>query len=507
MAAIQRRKQVKWEEREELREKGQFWTPQWVAVPMVRYALSGGDGIFDPAVGPGAFARALKSVAPRLKLKNSFRGCEIDPVVLERCVENGLVKEEFSSVELRDFLTVDELQSPVGIVANPPYIRHHRISAEEKARLQAIASRNLGHKIDGRAGVHVFFLLHALTLLAPSKRLAFIVPADVAEGVFATSLWQWILSKYRLDAVVRFAHKATPFPGVDTNPLVLFIENSAPRTHFLQATCGEAEAPDLDEWVAAGMPLAGFQQLSPKSVPVEGASLRGVGRDLAASGFESVPLSSFARTLRGIATGANDFFFMTSERVRELGIPLSFFIRAVGRTRDVDCDQLDSATLASLDSEGKPTYLLSIEDRTKANLPESLVSYLEEGEMLELDRRALISQRNPWFRMEQRRPPEFLFAYLGRRNARFIKNSSGAVPLTGFLCVYPLLEDKDFKEALWLALCDERTVSQLVVVGKTYGGGAIKVEPRALANLPIPMEVVRESGLLKWLPPASALST
>lgn len=38
--------------------------------------------------------------------------------------------------------------------------------------------------------------------------------------------------------------------------------------------------------------------------------------------------------------------------------------------------------------------------------------------------------------MEQREVPPILFAYLGRRNTRFILNEAGILPLTGFLCVY-----------------------------------------------------------------------
>lgn len=42
-------------EREKLRDKGQFWTPGWVAEAMVSYAAKETDLIFDPAAGRGAF--------------------------------------------------------------------------------------------------------------------------------------------------------------------------------------------------------------------------------------------------------------------------------------------------------------------------------------------------------------------------------------------------------------------------------------------------------------------
>ena len=97
--------------------------------------------------------------------------------------------------------------------------------------------------------------------------------------------------------------------------------------------------------------------------------------------------------------------------------------------------------------------------------------------------------------MEVRTPPPFLFAYLGRRNTRFIRNLAGVVPLTGFLCVYPKSRDAEFVEKLWHVLRDPETIANLSLVGKSYGSGAIKVEPRALERLPLPLSVLKATGL------------
>lgn len=39
-------------------------------------------------------------------------------------------------------------------------------------------------------------------------------------------------------------------------------------------------------------------------------------------------------------------------------------------------------------------------------------------------------------------------------------------------------------------------IANLASVGKSYGSGAIKVEPRALESLPISVEVLQEAGLV-----------
>ncbi len=45
------------------------------------------------------------------------------------------------------------------------------------------------------------------------------------------------------------------------------------------------------------------------------------------------------------------------------------------------------------------------------------------------------------------------------------------------------------------ALNHPDTIQNLAFAGKSYGGGAIKVEPRQLDNLEIPAAVLRETGL------------
>lgn len=97
--------------------------------------------------------------------------------------------------------------------------------------------------------------------------------------------------------------------------------------------------------------------------------------------------------------------------------------------------------------------------------------------------------------MEVRPVPPFLFAYLGRRSARFIRNHAGALPLTGFLCVYTRNNSDEFVNQLWAILSHPKTIENLSLVGKSYGGGAIKVEPRSLEKLRLPLELVLKSGI------------
>jgi hypothetical protein len=207
------------------------------------------------------------------------------------------------------------------------------------------------------------------------------------------------------------------------------------------------------------------------------------------------PLSAFAKVVRGIATGANEFFFLTAEQIQEYGLDKSYFKRAIGRTRDCPGDIINREDLEKLDRAGRPTWLLSLGRESEKELPAKIRNYLKVGEQMGLPVRSLIETRNPWYRMEVRTVPGLLFAYLGRRDCRFILNRAGALPLTGFLCVFPWDDSKAYVEKLWRALNHEDTQANLVFVGKSYGGGALKVEPRQLDALEIPQHVLKEVGL------------
>lgn len=486
------------EAREALREKGQFWTPDWVAEAMVEYVLSGQVAeLFDPAVGAGAFFRAAKRMAQDKERPVTLEGMDIDPAAVEQAIQSGLTPRDMESVKIGDFVFDPPERKLSAIVANPPYIRHHRISVQDKTLLKQIGLQTIGKTLDGRAGLHIYFLVRALSLLEENGKLAFIMPADTCEGKFAPKLWRWIAAHFALDAVITFAPEASPFPNVDTNPIIFFLRRAAPAGKFLWARCLQAQTDALKEWVRSG-----FTGNNPHAMSVVERDLgegiaTGLSRPPVTQKMSKYVLGDFVQVVRGIATGANDFFFMTNEQAAQTGIPEQYFVRAIGRTRDVPGDEITEETLAALRAKGRPTLLLSLNDDPPEVFPESVRRYLRQGEERNLPARPLISQRKPWYKMESRAVPPFLFAYLGRRNSRFIRNTAKILPLTGFLCIYPCgyNHNKEHLERLWRILSHPDTAANLFMIGKSYGDGAIKVEPRSLEKLPVPESVIEDLGM------------
>lgn len=431
-----------------------------------------------------------------------LRGREIDAAALVAASDSGLTTEDIAGVELRDFALHPPDEKFSAIVANPPYVRHHRLSETAKLSLHSFARNLIGRSIDGRAGLHVFFLLRCLNMLAPGGRLAFIVSADICEGVYARTLWSWIASRFCLDAVITFAPDASPFPGVDTNAVLLLVRHVPPKAEFSWLRVAIAGGDSLTRWIKAGLPDASnFEALEVTRRSATEGFATGLSRAPVESASTRHCLGDFARVMRGIATGRNDFFFMTAKRAEELGIPQRYLVPAIGRMRDVQTEPFTHEDLHRLEAADRPTRLLSLGDEPRDQLPAALQRYLQIGEEDDLPASTLIATRKPWYRMERRTPPPFFFAYLGRRAVRFIRNQTEAVPLTCLLCIYPHDSSAENLERLWRVLSDPRTLGNLRLVGKSYGDGALKVEPRALQQLQLPDEVLEETGLLSHAKP------
>jgi len=255
MIKIHQQLPKEWDEREKLRNKGQFWTPSWVAEAMVAYVIENTELIFDPAAGKGAFCDALRKIDKSNKVE--FYGIDISSEVLR----DGIYNNNCCRVELRDFIKNPPNKKFKAIVANPPYIRHHRIDEETKKYTKQLCGEITGFTIDGRAGYHIFFLLQALNSLEDKGRLAFIMPADTCEGTFANNLWNWITENFCLECVVTFDYDATPFPNVDTNAVVFFIKKDKPKKEIYWVKAFKAYSNDLYNFISCNFKEAKYETL------------------------------------------------------------------------------------------------------------------------------------------------------------------------------------------------------------------------------------------------------
>ncbi len=86
--------------REALREKGQFWTPTWLARVMASWVTACRPPVlFDPAVGPGTFFAGARQVG----FAGDFAGFELHGSALTESYTLGLPASELRGRHHRGF--------------------------------------------------------------------------------------------------------------------------------------------------------------------------------------------------------------------------------------------------------------------------------------------------------------------------------------------------------------------------------------------------------------------
>src|SRR5207245_973718 len=114
-------------------------------------------------------------------------------------------------------------------------------------------------------------------------------------------------------------------------------------------------------------------------------------------------------------------------------------------------------------------------------------NYLVEGEVHGVPAAYKCSIRTPWWRPPVVPVPDLFFTYMSHRYPRLIANTSGATILNSMhgVRLNPGVK-KVVRDALPLLALNSITMLGAEIMGRSYGGGILKMEPREAAGLPVP---------------------
>ena len=473
---------------------GQFATPGALATEILGYArkiLPAGLKVrfLDPAFGTGSFYSALLKTFRQSRIA-SATGYEIDKHFAERAAE--LWRDELLQLSNADFTTQVAPSSDSDranlLICNPPYVRHHHLSNDDKNRLKMSARRAAGITLSGLSGLYCYFMCIAHSWLAEDGLAAWLIPSEFMDVNYGRAIKEYLLNQVTLLSIHRFDPADVQFDDALVSSAVVWFKKLAPQPdQFVEFTYGGTLAkPSISTSVSARVlhetaKWTKFPQNAHTPAPVQ----------------HGIKLSDLFTIKRGIATGANKFFILTPERVAELQLPKKFLIPILPSARYLSSDEV----LA--DQHGDPLierkqYLLSCklpESEVKAKYP-SLWSYLESGKQQDIHEKYLSEHRSPWYSQEERHPPLFLCTYINRKSKtngetfRFILNHSKAIAANVYLLLYPkkpladaIKAKPELIESLWKALKAIKSEA-LTGEGRVYGGGLYKMEPKELGNVP-----------------------
>ena len=144
---------------------------------------------------------------------------------------------------------------------------------------------------------------------------------------------------------------------------------------------------------------------------------------------------------------------------------------------------LTPGALASLGDDGQATYLF----RPEADPSTAARRYIASGEDLDVDAAYKCRVRKPWWRVPYLKPADLFLTYMNADTPRLSTNRAGVHHLNSVHGVYLSDQHRNLGRSLLpIASLNSVTLLSAETVGRAYGGGMLKLEPREADNLAMP---------------------
>lgn len=436
------------------RGSGAVYTPYSMVDAMVRWAKAQvvPTRIVDCGCGSGRFALA----AAREFRNAHVIAVDLSPFATLMCKANAVAAGVGITVLRRDFMTARLPSSnggPTLWLGNPPYVRHHNISADQKTWLTDTLAK-LGVRGNCLAGLHTYFVASIAKRFSKDDVGCLVMSAEWMNTGYGVAIRDLLTKRLGMTYLQTYDKAEEPFAGTMTSAVVVgFSKRNAGGTVDVN---GEDVA------------LSDFARASRW-----GDVVLGRGDETPDEGF--VRLGDFARVHRGVVTGRNGFW------VREPGdVSEELCVPVVAHARELSGDLptcRDVSRLSRLVTLPEDLTLLPghLRDEAQGIVDDGLRQRVNEG--------FVASHRKSWWSVKAPEPPAIMMTYMARHPPVFVVNQDRLGMLNVVHGIYPTVAlSERAVERLASYLNDNVRVED----GRVYSGGLAKFEPREVEHLIVP---------------------
>lgn len=452
----------------------QFFTPQPIADLMSDWLLGNENGktILEPAFGLGIFSRMLLKKKSNLTIK----GFDIDKTILKEAQSHFNFYNNIS-LNLGDYMLTDWENKYDGIICNPPYFKFH--DYDNKQILQEV-EKKLKFKFNGFTNLYTLFLLKSLFQLNKDGRAAYIIPSEFLNSNYGKLIKEYLLKTKTLRHLFVIDFKENVFDDAMTTASILLLANDKNNSKInISIIDSKSDLQLVKSYIDSYPKGKGKFSFNPKDLDPS-IKWRKYYQTQNSNNYKNlVPFSTYAKVVRGIATGANEYFTFKPSKAKQHSIPKANLLPCICKAKDVKTNFFTNYDFNKLVKNDELIYLFN----GQISENKEVGDYIKKGEQEGINERFLTKSRKPWFALENRSPAPIWVSVFNRNGIKFIRNEANILNLTTFHCVYPVNSDL-FSEAnidlLFAYLLTDVAKDIFNDNRREYGNGLKKFEPNDL---------------------------
>ena len=460
-------------------------------LPNLDFKIVQGDSLLGPDPSPDNYGDLFRHRAHELAARLADRK---GSYMNESSAEKNALKVEIACVEdeLREALA--DTPAPEGAVdwrvqfaevfdrggfdiaiANPPYVRQERI---KPAKYKNDLLKGYGSGAVARSDLYCYFYVRALQLLKVGGQHAFVCSNSWLDVRYGAKLQEFLLKNSHVLAIIESAIERQ-FSTARINTIISLIKNGAPRnadkSRFVRLR---------ERFEAAIAPGGNRREIPMRHSELMAAATSGNrfvgekwgGKYLRAPSIyhyildkcasQLVRLGSVANVRFGLKTGANKFFYLTPERVKQWEIDGDFIHPVLTSPQESRRILVDPASL-------RRQLFMCHKDRDKL-VGTGALAYIEWGESQYFHKRRSVSSRRNWYDLGKRDTTQLAMNKLVNTTVRTYFSPSGMLFTDNFQEIHAI---PTMNAELCVAM--NSTLSQLMLnvdARTNFGQGVLEVQ-------------------------------
>ena len=462
--------------------RGGYYTPIELSNFIVKNVYDNQNMILEPSCGDGRFVSSIIN-----ETNGKFKRMDAVEYVKEEAAKTKKVSQNVSNINVinDDFYNfyVNSKDKYDLIIGNPPYIRYQYLKPEQREKQSEVLLKN---KMTSNKLINswVFFLVACVDLLNSGGKVAFVLPAELLQVVYAKELRRFLIDNLQKISIISFDNLI--FDEAEQEVIVFIGEKKTKQTQ--KCIIANYSYNDINDLVT------NFKYDSSKYNYVnnfcekwtkyylsreENKLISEIENDSKFRKFEDVALINV-----GITTGNNDFFSLDKQTVEKYDLN-KFALPLIGRSSHAHSIFFDKKDWQKNVNKGVKSYLICINEKINyEKLNEKQKEYIDLGIKTEVDKGYKCSIRNQWYSIPSVWVPNAFFLRRSNVYPKFVLNKINAVS-TDTMHRINFYEGYN-KNKILLSHYNSITFAFVEINGRSYGGGVLELLPSEVSKIMLP---------------------